>query len=177
MRRYKNLRKSKVEFKDDLKDTRPLSLFIQERESNQSFNKTLLEDKDIMLELKNKWPALVITGRKALPLLMKDVPILLNVKLAEAYTEKEYSDTVGMVLLFESSSFSQGISKKGRPWTKLSVMLSDGNRIIEAVNWNANKALGWTKDTLVYVRGNLKKGWKTPSSIDIIEINRGGNDL
>jgi DNA polymerase-3 subunit alpha len=176
MRRYKNLRKSKVEFKDDLKDTRPLSLFLQEREANQSFNKTLLENKDIMLELKAKWPALQLTGRKALPMLMKDVPILLNVKLAEMYIEKEYTDTVGMVLLFDSSSFSQGISKKGRHWSKLSVMLSDGNRIIEAVNWDATKALGWSKDTLVYVRGNLKKGWKTPASIDIIEINRGSSD-
>jgi DNA polymerase-3 subunit alpha len=180
MTKYLSLRKSKTEFKEDMWDLDPVKVFLQEREYNHSFNKSLLSDSKIRTIIESKWPSLEDTGRKGVPLIMKsseehreDLPILGSVKVAEGLLKKNHDDHVGMILLFDGSSYSTGISKKsGKRWSKVSVMLSDGYNIIEGVRWDAKKAFGWPKDSIVFVRGTLKTGWKTPISIDISEIER-----
>ena len=177
MKEYLSLRKSKTEFKEDMYKMDPLTTFLQEKEYNQSFNKSLLSSVEIGKTLENKWPALKPTGRKGVPYIMQagegaETYILGNVKVAEGFLNKGFDKNVGMMLLFDSSNYRQGISKKGKPWHRVSVMLSDGYNILEATLWDAKKAFGWPKDTVVYVSGELKQGWKTPVSLNITEISK-----
>lgn len=180
MAKYVSLRKSKTEFKPEMFDLDPIKIFLQEKEYNQSFNKFLLSDSGIGKILESKWPALKPTGRKGVPYFMEsaeeereDVYVLGSIKVAEGFLKKGYDKEVGMMLLFDSSNYKQGVSKKtGKTWKRVSVMLSDGYNIVEATLWDAKKAFGWPKDTIVYVRGELKSGWKTSLSFNIKEIEK-----
>ena len=173
MARYLEARGGKVALKPDLQNVDPMSLFLQERENNRCFNKTLLDDAEITNIIMSKWPSLSTTGRTSIPLKCGDTFVLNGVKIAEGMLTNKYEGEVGMFMLYESSTVTKGISKKsGRPWTKLSVMLSDGYNTIECVNWRGTKSLHWNKDSIVYVRGQLKEGWLTPVSIDIKEIEQ-----
>lgn len=174
MDKYCSIRKSKTSFKEEMYQIDPISIFLQEKEYNQSFNKCLIQAPGIGELLQKKWPALQATGRAGVPYIMKsrdeDTHILGNIKVAEGLVKKEYDNEVGMILLFDSSSYKQGVSKKGRTWHRVSVMLSDGYNTIEATIWDAKKAFGWPKDTIVYVRGELKAGWRTSVSLNVSEI-------
>ena len=178
MKRYSSLRKSKTKFKDEMYDLDSINIFLQEKEYNQVFNKSLLSFSEITAVLQTRWPGLKRTGRKGIPFYMqsngsKETYVLGSIKVAEGLLKKNFEDDVGIILLFESSSYSNGISKKsGRPWHKVSVMLSDGYNVMEAVMWDVKKSLGWNKNTIVYVSGKLKQGWKTPISIDVKEITK-----
>lgn len=180
MNKYVALRKSKTEFKQDMYDLDPIKVFLQEKEYNLSFNRHLMSDPEIGKVLESKWSALTPTGRKGIPYYMKshagvdsDCYILGSVKVGEGFLKKKYEKEVAMMLLFDSSSYRQGISKKsGKPWHLVSVMLSDGYNLVEASMWDAKKALGWPKDTIVYVRGQLKTGFRTPLSFNVTEIEK-----
>lgn len=180
MTKYLGLRKSKTEFKEDMWDLDPLKIFLQEKEYNSSFNRNLLSDPAIGKVLEAKWPALKPTGRKGIPYVMhssdesrEDCYVLGSVKVGEGFLKKKFDKEVAMILLYDSSNYKSGISKKtGKPWHRVSVMLSDGYNIIEATLWDAKKALGWPKDTIVYVRGELKAGWRTPLSFEISELEK-----
>ena len=178
MKKYTSLRKSKTKFKDDMYDIDSISVFVQEKDYNLAFNKSLLSSPEILNIVQNKWPGLKNTGRKAIPFYMQsgnnhETYILSNIKVAEGLLNKGYDTDIGMILLFQSSSYKNGLSKKtGRPWHKVSFELSDGYNIIEAVMWDAKKAFGWPKNTIVYINGKLKPGWKTPVNIDIKEITK-----
>jgi DNA polymerase-3 subunit alpha len=170
---YKRLRKKEIRLQEDILNVDPLSVFLMEKEHNQAFNKHLLADSGIVNVLKGRWPALIETGRPGIPLMMGGIPILSTVKVAEGLQKKGHQTEVGMILLFESSSHTKGISKKsGRPWSKVSVYLSDGYSTIECTWWDRKSALGWEKNSIVYVRGKLKEGWKTPVNLQIEEIER-----
>lgn len=170
---YSLLRGKKIKLQEDIFNYDPLSIFLQEKEHNQAFNKHLLSDPELVKIIKNRWVALAETGRAAVPLQMGDVPVIANIKVAEGLMKKGHEREIGMILLFESSEFTRGISKKsGRPWSKVSVYLSDGFSTIECTDWNRKGALGWDKNTIVYVRGTLKQGWKTPVSVQLAEIER-----
>jgi DNA polymerase III subunit alpha len=173
MEEYKVLRKKEIKLQPDIFRFDPLSIFLMEKEHNQAFNKNLLADRGIIASIKEKWPALRETGRAGIPLMMGSVPVLSNIKVAEGLYKKNIDGEVGMILLFESSSFNKGISKKsGRPWSKVAVNLSDGYSTIECTWWDRKSALGWEKNSIVYVRGKLKEGWKTPVNLQIEEIER-----
>jgi hypothetical protein len=155
----------------------PLNIFLQEKEYNQSFNKSLLGSKEIGKTLESKWPGLKSTGRKGVPYIMQagegeETYVLGNIKVAEGFLNKGFDKEVGMMLLFDSSNYKSGVSKKGKPWHRVSVMLSDGYNTLEATLWDAKKAFGWNKDTVVYVSGELKAGWKTSVSLNISEITK-----
>ena len=180
MERYLGLRKSKTAFKEDMYGLDPIKVFLQEKEYNSSFNRHLLSNVAIGRALEAKWPALTPTGRKGIPYYMKsasgqdnDCYVLGSVKVGEGMLKKGYDKEVAMILLFDSSNYKSGVSKKsGRTWHRVSVMLSDGYNMIEATIWDAKKAFGWEKDTIVYVRGTLKAGWRTPLSFDVKEIEK-----
>ena len=170
---YKKLRGKEIKLQPDIFKFDPLSIFLMEKEHNQAFNKNLLSDKTIVDIIKARWPALTDTGRAGIPLMMGDTPILSTIKVAEGLLNKGIDKEVGMILLYESSSFSKGISKKsGRPWSKVAVNLSDGFTTLECTYWDKKSALGWDKNCIVYVRGKLKPGWKTPVNLQIEEIER-----
>ena len=180
MTKYLSLRKSKTAFKEDMFNLDAIKVFLQEKEYNSSFNKSLLGNSMIGQILSAKWPALHPTGRKGIPYFMKssegqeqDIYVLGSVKVAEGFLKKKYDKEVAMMLLFDSSNYKSGISKKtGKTWHRVSVMLTDGYNILEATLWDAKKAMGWPKDTIVYIRGELKAGWKTPVSINILELEK-----
>lgn len=177
MEEYLSLKSSRTsKFNESLYDFNPLSIFLQERDTNKSFNKYLLGDKNILDIINEKWPNLRRTDKDAVPFVIGHVPVLCNIKVAAGVLEHGHGDDVGMILLYEGSAIRSGISKKsGRPWSLLSVKLSDGYQTIEAASWDLNKALKWPKDSLVYIRGTLKEGWKTPVSITISEIEKIGD--
>ncbi|MEM4726301.1 MAG: DNA polymerase III subunit alpha, partial [Nitrososphaerales archaeon] len=196
MKKYLSLRKTKVDFKQDMWNIDPIDVFLQEREYNLSFNRTLLSSKDVREALKDRWPGLKSSSSEKFPLYMgsynpkqpenhNSTYILRDVKFAETFFKKSEEHInklnqekkkqlleIGMILLFESSSYSSGKSKKGKEWHRVSVMMSDGFNSIEGVIWDLKKALGWPKDTVVFVRGELRQGWKTPVSITIREIEK-----
>ena len=170
---YQKLRGKPIKLQPEIFQFDPLSIFLMEKEHNQAFNKNLLSDKSVISIIKSRWPALTDTGRAGIPLMMGDTPILSTIKVAEGLIKKDFDKEVGMILLYESSTFSKGISKKsGRPWTKVAVFLSDGFTTLECAYWDKKSALGWDKNSIVYVRGKLKPGWKTPVSLQIEEIER-----
>lgn len=170
---YSNLRGNKIKLQEDVFKYDPLSIFLMEKEFNRAFNKNLLSDPAVVNIIKARWPALVETGRPGVPLKMGDVPVISTIKVAEGLLKSGHSREVGMILLYESSEFARGISKKsGREWKKVSVMLSDGFASLECVEWDRKAALGWGKNSIVYVRGTLKQGWKTPVNLMIEEIER-----
>jgi DNA polymerase-3 subunit alpha len=179
MKKYVSIRKSKTEFKPDMFELDPIKIFLQEREYNLSFNKNLLSDPNIGAILQSKWPALSATKSKSIPYKMvsseedrEDTYILGSIKTAENSIKNKVDKQFGMILLYEGSNYKTGISKKGRQWHKVALMLSDGYNTLEAVKWDAKKAFGWPKDTIVYVCGEFKEGWKTPVSINITEIDK-----
>lgn len=175
MTKYLSLRKSRTEFKPEMWDLNPISIFLQEKEYNLAFNKTLLSSPSIREVLKSKWPGLRETNSKVAPLSMgsdNETLILNGIKSAEIFLNKGVDQEVGMILLFDSSNYKSGISKKGKPWHRVSVLLSDGFNVLEATVWDAKKAFGWQKDTLVYVRGQLKKGFRTAVSLNVEEIQK-----
>jgi hypothetical protein len=79
----------------------------------------------------------------------------------------------GIIALFQESSFASGVSKKsGKPWQKLSVIVSDGYNTMECTWWDKTKPLRFKKNSIVFIRGVLKTGWKTPVSMQIKEIEQ-----
>lgn len=178
---FKKLRKKPIRLQEDVFKFDSLSIFLMEKEVNMVFNKTLLSSPEIISMIRHMQTdeasielyALRETGRSGVPFFMGDVPVLANVKVAEGVLNKGRTEDVGMILLYEGSNVTKGVSKKsGRPWTKLSVNLSDGYNTIECIDWRSQKGLGWPKNSIVYVRGRLKEGWKTPVSLDMMEIQR-----
>jgi len=170
---YKKLRGKEIKLQPEVFQFDPLSIFLMEKEHNQAFNKNLLSDNAIVDIIKARWPALRNTGRAGVPLMMGGTPILSTIKVAEGIVSKGIDKEVGMILLYESSSFSKGESKKtGRPWSKVAVYLSDGFSTLECTYWDKKSALGWDKNSIVYVRGTLKPGWKTSVNLQIKEIER-----
>jgi DNA polymerase III alpha subunit len=168
---YLEIKKAKSAFKEDMYDFSPLTIFLQEREFNKSFNKHLLSDKSILDVIEKMWPGLKATDRKAVPFMLANVPVLGNIKVAEGVFNNEHSDSVALILLYESSAVKSGVSKKsGKPWCLTSIKLSDGYATIEASCWDKDKPLRWAKDSIVYVRGRLKEGFRTPVSITVDEI-------
>jgi DNA polymerase-3 subunit alpha len=170
---YISKRGGKSKLQEDLYKFDPLSIYLMEKDYNQAFNKALLSQKDICDLLANRWPALMATGRSGVPFTMGETPILANIKVAEGLiklgrTEKE----VGMILLYEESAFKRGMTKKNKPWSNVTITLSDGYTTLECTDWDRKAALGWSKNTVVYVRGELKAGWRTSVSMNLSEIEK-----
>ncbi len=174
--RYNSLRGGKIAWKPDVKDTNPLNIFFMEKEMNKTFNKHLLSDMDVRDFLKAKWPILTETGKKGAPFLMPrsngdTITIINNIKVAEGLVSKGYKEEVGMIMLYEGSNIRKGISKKsGKSYCMLNIRLSDGYSNVECVDWNKKKPLRFAENTVVYIRGTLKEGWKMPVSINLKEI-------
>jgi hypothetical protein len=159
----------------------PISVFLQEKEFNKSFNKSFLSDSLIRRVLMQKWSGLKATKSTAIPFIMnigddeeaQSTPIVAGIKVAQAFANQGTQQEAGMILLFQSSSYKGGISKKsGRPWNKVDIVLSDGFNNIEVTKWDATKALGWEKDTIVYVRGIPKIGWRGTVTMNVEELEK-----
>jgi len=170
---FRRLRSSKSEFDDAMYKLDPISIFLAEQESNTCFNKHLLTDPEIREELRKMWPGLKSTGKPGIPFLLGSVPILASVRVAQGFIQQDSDKEFGMILLYDSSAARNGVSKKsGKPWSLTSLKLSDGYSLAEAILWDHDKPLKWRKNSIVYVRGKLKSGWKIPVSITVAEIEK-----
>lgn len=170
---YIELRKGKVQFNDSVYLKSPIDIFLTERNINTCFNKTILSDKDILdIIIENK-PSFSLTGRKGVPIIDGQTPIIANVRVAEELVKRNHEGTVGMVLLYGGSTAKSGISKKnGKNYSFVKLILSDGYFETEAMIWNENKALKYPINSLIYVRGQLKEGWKNSINIEVSSIEK-----
>jgi len=169
--RYEALRKTKINWTDDVLSSDPMRVFFMEKEVNKTFNKDLLADKDVKSLISKRWPNLIATGRRGIPFIMDNTPVLTNIRVAEGLLSKDHDKQVSMIMLYGGSSVRKGISKKsGKPYQFLSLSLSDGYIECEAVDWKGTRPLRLKHDTVVYVKGTLRKGFKTSLSINITEI-------
>lgn len=166
---YEQMRKK--DLGNEIKTLDPFDVFLMERETNKCFNRTLLSHELIAPMLQKRWPALSPTKSKSIPFLMGDIPVMADVHAAEVLLEKGISVNVGFIGLFKGSSFKSGVSKKGRQWQKVDVILSDGIQDIECLQWDAKKALGKRIDTIMYVLATLQKGWRGKPCLEIIEMD------
>ena len=170
--KYINIRRSKP-FPKEVYTQDNLDLFLQERSANQVFNKSLLDSKEIIDVILQRWPGLTLTGKTAIPLQIAGVPILSSLRIAEGMISRGIEQEFGMVLLYGGSEFKTGVSKKnGRQWNMLKLQLSDGCQETEAVIWDKIAPLKFPIDSLVFVRGKLSTGFKIPVSITISEIRQ-----
>ena len=169
---YKKARGNiKTNFKPELIAKDPLDILLLEKKANTAFNKSVLSEPDLMNLILSKWKGLQQTGRKGIPLMLNGIPILTNVNVAVGLLEKNYEKDIGMILLCEKSAVRKGISKRtGKPYCFVSTTLNDGFMDVEATDWNAKIAYKFPKNSLVYVRGEIKQGWKAPICINIKEI-------
>ena len=172
MDEYVALRKSS-KFKDELyHNIDPLQVFLMERATNKCFNKSILDSelKDLIFYNNDKFN---VTSRRGIPATCGNTIVLSNSKVAEGLIENNYEKEVGMVLLFQESHYVSGISKRtGKKYSMVKVLMSDGYADIEGVFWDGKKPLNWPKDSLLFVTGIIKKGWATPVSITIDNIEK-----
>jgi len=160
-------------FKDEMLDVSPMSVFLMEKDTNRCFNKTILNDPELVKTITTINTDFIATGRKGVPMIFRRTPILANLAVAQGLLENKHDSTIGMIMLFEGSTSRSGVSKKsGKPFTMVKTMLSDGFTTVECVMWDSKKAFGWPHNSLVFVRGQLKEGWNTPISITISDIER-----
>jgi hypothetical protein len=76
-----------------------------------------------------------------------------------------------MVMLYTESVIKSGISKKsGRPYRFLTINMSDGFNEMECTWFDKTASLRLPVNSLVYIKGVLKEGWKTPVSMTITEL-------
>ncbi|MCX6826858.1 MAG: hypothetical protein NTV06_06305, partial [candidate division Zixibacteria bacterium] len=170
--RYVALRKCKP-FEPELWQINPLELFLQERAANEVFNRSVLDSPEVVAEIQKQWPGLILTGNKAIPLRIGGIPVLRGLDIGAGLLEKGAADDrqFGFVLLYGGSEHKSGVSKKGRKWDMLKLSLSDGMMNVEGTMWDQILPPRFLKDSLVYVQGTLRAGYKTPISITVSEIH------
>lgn len=159
------------QFKEDVMDVSPMSIFTMERSVNMCFNKSILEDKDLVPHVSIKDEKLVGTGRKGVPFVRGKTPVLSSLNVAKGLLDKDHDSEIGMIFLFEGSEVKRIVSKKnGKKYTMLKVHVSDGFQSTELTWWKRDKPLRIPTNSLVYVRGFLRQGWKTPVSINVEDL-------
>jgi DNA-directed DNA polymerase III PolC len=186
--KIRKIKKSKLS--PTMLDASPLNIFFQERDTSMTFNRTLASDPELMDGVRSVWPFLLPyrQGGTDLPFITKPAeitdyktgkkkmteptPIMASVPAAgRLIANNEAGFAAGFIGFFQSSSHKSGTSKKsGREWNKVEVMVSDGQSSIECLMWDAKKALRLPVNSIVLVRGFVKKGWKGDPQITIDEI-------
>lgn len=162
-------------FKEELYNVDPISMFLAEKEVNECFNKSLLDEPSIVSIVNTKLEGLVPTGKDSIPFLfMNKLPIVNNARYANNLIKKSYSSEVGMILLYDSSECKSGISKKAhkKAWKHVKIHLTDGFSMVDCVWWDKDKALKWPKNSIVFVRGTLSEGWGGIPNLTVREIER-----
>jgi len=174
--KIRKIKKSKLS--TSMFDVSPLNIFFQERDSCMTFSRTLLSDTALMSKVRETWSFILKnpSGDKDLPYVTKSakyidsktrrynqtesIPIVASVAAAARITNQNIEGiSVGFIGFFQSSSHKTGNSKKtGKEWHKVEVMISDGQTEMECVIWDAKKALRLTTNTIVCIRGFMKKG-------------------
>lgn len=164
----------------EVADLSPLSMFLSQRDIYKCFNKAILDDVLIRHEISEIWPAMRETSKRDIPLAfgsMPTIPVIASVavadKLLSAHTAYEGKGIkIAMIGIYQSSEHKEGTSKSGRPWSMVKVNMSDGLSTMECVKWDQKKTYRFPVNSLVYVMGYLKRGWRDMPTIEIIEIEK-----
>lgn len=166
MQDYMTIRKIKKEkgFKEELYNLDPINVFLMEKDTNKCFNKSLLFDPAIRHVVEQGIDDLEYSGGRNIPFFKgiqdNKIPVASGVKAAMNMIKNGYEGEIGLVLLFDSSEHKKGISKKnGKEWNMVKANLTDGFSIVESVWWDKKQALRWSKNSIVFVRGNISEGW------------------
>jgi DNA polymerase-3 subunit alpha len=169
--RYIELRNKNTKLKfEDISYINPIQEFLALRDSNIVHSTTLLDDSKIIEYIKTCWPAVSIQDSHSYPLKFKGLSILKDIETATNLINTTEGKKAGMFLLFKSSTIKTGISKTGRPWRLLKVSMSDGLNDIEGMMWNAERPLGFAKNSLIFVSGLFKRGWRDRIEVMLDEI-------
>jgi len=96
--------------------------------------------------------------------LLADVSVAAKALESPSFAERD----IFMVALFKGSSVDT--TKTGKKLLK--VKLSDGTTDFEAVNWRQFTSLRFPKDSVVLIKGKIRKGWKVPVSINFSSIEQ-----
>jgi DNA polymerase-3 subunit alpha len=169
--RYNKLTGGKITWNTDVLATDPMEIFFMEKEFNKTFNKNLLSEPEIRNMIMNKWPNLKATGRKGIPFMLDKTPVISSLKVAEGLLNNKHEGEVAMIMLYTGSNVKKGISKKsGNAYSFLNIALSDGYNNAESVDWKKTKPLRYRENSIVYIRGTLRKGYKSTISINLREI-------
>jgi DNA polymerase-3 subunit alpha len=176
LQEYTEIKKCKP-LPNDVSQVDPLSIFLAERSANKCFNKTLMADDTLLAFVKSQWSLLRSTNKKAIPLMMGSVPIVGSVKAARAILEKQDEIEIGFIGLYCGSEVQKGIGKaSGKPWSKLEISISDGIEVLRCDWWRKDKALRLPIDSIFYVKGKLKLGWRDMPVIEVQEVQRLGEE-
>ncbi len=176
---FQKLKKIKT-LPTEVSDLSPLSIFLSQRDTYKCFNKAILDDPLIRHEISNIWPAMRETSRKDIPLAFGSsptIPVIASVVIADkllsaAVPQEGKGIKIAMIGIYQSSEHREGTSKSGRQWSMVKVNLSDGLSTMECVKWDQKKAFRFPVNSLVYVMGYLKRGWRDSPTIEIIEIEK-----
>jgi hypothetical protein len=177
MEDYIKLRKNATPFGEEMFNFDPLVMYLQEREVNKCFNRTLLSDKTVVDKIVGMWSKILQkVDNPLVPLFVTlgkgSYPVLNGMNFMDRVFKDKGDKTVATIALFESSRIKKGISKKsGRPWSLFSMELSDGVNVFETMSWDIKSPLNYPKDSLVFVLGRLKEGWRTVS-LEINDVER-----
>ena len=146
-----------------------------EREVNTAFNKSILDDKMLKDIVVNKWRSLQPTGKKNMPFKTADGTIVLsNLKVAEALIKRGIAEDqkFAFVLMFEGSNVKKGVSKKGNKYCFTRLDLSDGYNTCESLVWDRDIPFRYPKNSIIYIEGTLRDGWKTTVSITAKQVEK-----
>jgi DNA polymerase III subunit alpha len=137
-----------------------LAMFLEKVKRNQMSSGSLIDFARAPL-LKSGWVA--VPNSKRVPFLspVGKLGLLADVDAAVKFIELQKDVEVYMIGLFDGSAVTN--TKNG--YTLLKVSLHDGHQEFEAVSFRNLTPLRFPKNTLVLIKGKIKKGYKTPVSM------------
>lgn len=167
-------------FKEEMYKLDPITIFLMEKDINKCFNKSLLEEQAVSVMIQTKLDELEWTGKRNIPFFRgikgnqnNKLPVCGSIKAAQNMMKNRFEGEIGFILLFEGSTYKNGISKKsGKPWNMVKAQLTDGFSLLECTWWDKKRALGWPKNTMVFVRGTLSEGWGGIPNLTVKEMEK-----
>ena len=178
-RRSKNVTKKDIaEIDIDLLDVTPLSIFLQEKEVNSCFNKTILEDHYLKEDILKTWKSINKTSSPSFPFEidypnMVKATIIKNIETLMKAKDFLIGKEIGMIVFYEESTFKKGVSKKsGKEWRGTFSVFSDGTNNIDCIQWDTNCNYRYPKNSIIYVYGTVQNDFRGNASISIKELNR-----
>lgn len=176
MRYYVKQRKC-TDFPAELYNATDIERFSLEQENNLCFHKTIASLPAAQALVLNT-VGFKSTGNTSIPYIQEigkeKIYVLRDIEIAENFYNKNGDkQTIGLILMYKESRHKEIVSKKtGKKYNLVEITLTDGFREIVVTKWNATKALRASKNSIVYVEGKLKEGFKNPVALssDKIEI-------
>ena len=161
IKEYWKIKKVKDPIPDDCINLSRIESFVRTCQLNSLTKERLC---DMVMDSLSHIGFIPVAGIPSIPMmssqktpLLADVPAAIKVTESSIMKDKEFF----LVGLFQGSAVET--TKTGKQLLK--VKLTDGTTDYEAIHWTQLQALRFPKNTVVLVKGKIKKGWKVPVSI------------